>query len=120
MERGIMETYNYLIMSLQSLQKDILAEFDKLDLPIHIEYSGSIAKVNLDEPHKIIKEFLKSAMDRAWEEGVEEGNNPQEYCKCGKETNSHSSCPYQADVHNDSTAMCNCCDDCRTECAADI
>lgn len=29
-------------------------------------------------------------------------------------------CPYQADVNNDPTPICDCCEDCASECAADI
>lgn len=29
-------------------------------------------------------------------------------------------CPYQADVHNDSTFQCNCCENCTHECAMDV
>lgn len=41
-------------------------------------------------------------------------------CKCGKPGTAPHPCPYTADVHNDSTKLCNCCDACRRECAADI
>ncbi len=42
--------------------------------------------------------------------------------KCGKpiaRADLHS-CPFQADVHDDPTPVCNCCDDCAQECADDI
>lgn len=41
--------------------------------------------------------------------------------KCKKPVDGElHSCPFQADVHNDNTPCCNCCDDCAHECAMDI
>lgn len=42
--------------------------------------------------------------------------------KCDKPVQSADlrSCPYQADVNDNPTPWCNCCDDCAYECAMDI
>ena len=41
-------------------------------------------------------------------------------CKCGKDGLENHSCPFSEEIHDDSETMCNCCDDCRHECAMDI
>ena len=42
-------------------------------------------------------------------------------CRCGKEaTKELHSCPYNADVNNDDTPCCTCCDECVHECSMDI
>lgn len=41
-------------------------------------------------------------------------------CKCGKAGSEEpKKCPYQDDV-NDEAEYCNCCDNCRQDCADDI
>lgn len=42
------------------------------------------------------------------------GENPN------RATDALHACPFQADVHNDPTPVCVCCDDCAQECADDI
>lgn len=41
-------------------------------------------------------------------------------CKCGGKGAEPHTCPYDEDVNNDSVTMCNCCKECRDECAMDI
>lgn len=38
-------------------------------------------------------------------------------CKSPFGTEQLHACPYAADVHDDPTETCNCCDDCAQECA---
>ncbi len=42
-----------------------------------------------------------------------------ERCEKNAATSPHS-CPYQADVNEDSETLCTCCEDCEYECAMDI
>lgn len=41
-------------------------------------------------------------------------------CKCGGEGEEDHSCPYQEDINDDYETKCNCCRECRHECAMDI
>ncbi len=44
-----------------------------------------------------------------------------EKCRCGKEGNPLHSCPYASEIGgNDNEEYCNCCDECRHQCAMDI
>lgn len=38
----------------------------------------------------------------------------------GNGTEELHSCPYACDINDDDTPCCNCCEDCRYECAMDI
>lgn len=41
--------------------------------------------------------------------------------KCGGCTSEKKhTCPYLSDMHNDKTTLCNCCDNCETECGREI
>lgn len=40
-------------------------------------------------------------------------------CKTYPAAGEHT-CPYQRDVNNDDETLCNCCDECEQQCAADI
>ncbi len=42
-------------------------------------------------------------------------------CKCGKHpVQPLHTCPYQAEINDDSESLCDCCDDCEGNCADDI
>ncbi len=41
-------------------------------------------------------------------------------CKKNQGTSELHPCPYAEDVHNDFSAMCNCCDECIQQCSDDI
>lgn len=41
-------------------------------------------------------------------------------CKCGAPGKPLHSCPYKEDVGGDPVSRCNCCSECRRECAMDI
>lgn len=41
-------------------------------------------------------------------------------CRCGKPGSPLHTCPFASDVENDNKSLCNCCDDCTSECAMDI
>ena len=41
-------------------------------------------------------------------------------CHCGSPGTDEHTCPYSEEIHSDSTTMCNCCDQCVGQCAADI
>ena len=44
-------------------------------------------------------------------------------CQCGDpefRNGPNHSCPFRADVHNDDTPNCKCCDSCQHECSMDI
>lgn len=47
---------------------------------------------------------------------------PDEMCQsCHKvEASGLHSCPFSEEIHDNSTTLCNCCDDCTHECAMDI
>jgi len=51
-------------------------------------------------------------------EKVKQGKNIKT-CKCGAPAGRIAPCPYDADINN-KTVLCNCCDNCRDECRADI
>lgn len=43
-----------------------------------------------------------------------------ECCDAAVPTSELQVCPFDADINNDSTPRCTCCDECRQECANDI
>lgn len=47
--------------------------------------------------------------------------NEGEMCRCEKNpAEVPHSCPFQAEINDDSETLCTCCDDCAHECAMDI
>lgn len=51
---------------------------------------------------------------------VESTEEADEICRCGRnKAGEPEECPYSSELYNE-TSLCNCCDDCRRECAMDI
>lgn len=40
--------------------------------------------------------------------------------RCSNTATELHTCPYSEEIHSDSTSLCNCCEHCTGECAADI
>ena len=47
-------------------------------------------------------------------------SNVGKWCKCGDESSKLHPCPFNEEIHNDSKALCNCCENCKYECSRDI
>lgn len=41
-------------------------------------------------------------------------------CGCGNDGESSHTCPFKEEINGDSETECNCCDDCKHQCAMDI
>ena len=41
-------------------------------------------------------------------------------CSCGREAVVQHSCPYQEEINEDISTLCNCCKECTQQCAWDI
>ena len=41
-------------------------------------------------------------------------------CEHSNDSDESHICPYKAEIGDDTETLCNCCDDCRTDCAQDI
>jgi len=41
-------------------------------------------------------------------------------CDCENEGKPLHTCPYREEIKGDETTLCNCCDECRRQCAQDI
>ncbi len=46
--------------------------------------------------------------------------DPNEKCKCGNDACEPHPCPYREEIDDDSETLCDCCEECKGECAMDV
>lgn len=51
---------------------------------------------------------------------MNDGGPAVELCGCGNPAEPLHSCPFKEEINDDSETLCNCCNDCRHECAMDV
>lgn len=82
------------------------------------------AKKHGDDLIWVYKEIEKDGIVESYKDVWKEDDEDDEGCKCkkcgGAGSYSPHTCPYKEDVGGDSTTLCNCCSNCRRECAMDV
>ena len=83
-----------------------------LDLHKAIEYSRKLA----DERIQLAKMQYMSILNQH-ERFIDNFINKKQMCKCGRnDATAPHPCPYNEDIHGDSSTLCTCCDTCQQEC----